>query len=164
MATSRPGGGHSPSINHNKGPWHDPNNYYPSIVRLIVESTTFVWDLLISLDGADLIKSFDVGGESAVHAQHLVVDDGSDGKKVEDLAAVAPGVCISVFVLTFVVEAVDLRDLPRFVVAPEKSYLVRPSGFEEQQSGKGFQTVVTSVNKVSHKYVVGVWDLATASK
>ncbi len=44
-------------------------------------------------------------------AENFSVDDGSKDKKVKDLAAAFPDRCVTVLLLTFLVEAVDLSDL-----------------------------------------------------
>ena len=66
-------------------------------------------DLLVPLDQADLVEGADVGGEAAVHAEDLAVDQRGHGQHVEHLAAVAPHVAVPVLVLTLVVEPVNLH-------------------------------------------------------
>ena len=53
---------------------------------------------------------------------HLVINERCHGEQVKDAAAVAPGVAVPVFVLTLVIEAVHLRDLPRLVVPSQQGY------------------------------------------
>ena len=55
-------------------------------------------------------------------AEDLVVDDGRQGEVVEDIGAVFPDVEAPVLPETFIVKTVDLRYLPRLVVAPQKSH------------------------------------------
>ena len=66
-------------------------------------------DLLVPLDQADLVEGADVGGEAAVHAEDLAVDQRGHGQHVEHLAAVAPHVAVPVLVLTLIVEPVNLH-------------------------------------------------------
>ena len=66
-------------------------------------------DLLVPLDQADLVEGADVGGEAAVHAEDLAVDQRGHGQHVEHLAAVAPNVAVPVLVLTLVIEPVNLH-------------------------------------------------------
>jgi hypothetical protein len=55
-----------------------------------------------------------------MHAKDFTVDDGGQGQEVEDLAARFPDGGVTVFLLTFFVESVDLGDLPGFVVAADE--------------------------------------------
>lgn len=63
------------------------------------------------LDGADLVDGLNRGGEAAVDAKYLVVDDGSQWQQVEYLCAHAPHVDAAVLAEALVVEAVHLRSL-----------------------------------------------------
>lgn len=63
-----------------------------------------------------------------MYTQYAAVDNRCQVQVVEDLAAALPDVGIAVLVLAFVVEAVHLCDLSRFVVASEESDAVWPSG------------------------------------
>ena len=71
-----------------------------------------------------LVKGVDGGREASVHAEDLVVDHRRQTEVVEDLGAVAPHVHRAVLPQTLVVEAVDLRDLPRLVVAADEGNAV----------------------------------------
>lgn len=62
-----------------------------------------------------------------MHAEHLSVNDCGQCKEVEDLAARLPDAGVSVFLLTFFVEAVHLSDLAGFVVSANKCDSVRVS-------------------------------------
>jgi hypothetical protein len=63
-----------------------------------------------------------------VHAEHGAVDDGGEDEEVEHLAAGLPDGGVAVFLLAFLVEAVDLGDLAGFVVAADQDYPVGVSG------------------------------------
>lgn len=62
-----------------------------------------------------------------MYAEHLSIDDGGEGKEIEDLAAGLPYRSVAVFGLTFLVETVDLGDLSRLVVSADESDAVRES-------------------------------------
>ena len=87
---------------------------------------------------------------------HLVINERCHGEQVKDAAAVAPGVAVPVFVLTLVIEAVHLRDLPQLVVPSQQGYPVWPPGLEYHEAGECLQAVVSPVHKVPHEDVVGV--------
>jgi hypothetical protein len=62
-----------------------------------------------------------------VHTKHLSVDDSSQCQKIKDLAAGFPYGGIAILLLTLLVEAVDLCDLPRLVVSSDEGDSVRIS-------------------------------------
>jgi hypothetical protein len=73
----------------------------------------------------------------------------SNRQQVEDLSAVLPSVGVTVFLLALIVKAVNLSDLPGFVVSSEESNLVRPSGLERQEIGECLQAVVATVDEIT---------------
>ena len=85
-------------------------------------------DLLRASDDADLVEGADFGAEAAVHAEDFAVDDGGQDEEVEDLAAGFPDGRVAVFLLTLLVEAVNLGDLAGFVVAAHEGDAVGESG------------------------------------
>mmetsp|Transcript_31083 Transcript_31083/g.91139 ORF Transcript_31083/g.91139 Transcript_31083/m.91139 type:complete len:336 (-) Transcript_31083:76-1083(-) len=84
-----------------------------------------VRDLLLPVDDADLVEGVDGGGEAAVHAEDLVLDQRRERQVVEDLCAVPPDVDRAVLAQALVIKAVHLRDLPRLVVASDQGDAVR---------------------------------------
>lgn len=65
-------------------------------------------DLLVALDGADLVERLDLRRQPAVHAQHRVAHHRGDSEQVEHFAALVPRVGVAVLVDALVVEAVVL--------------------------------------------------------
>lgn len=51
-------------------------------------------------------------------AEDLIIDDGSQWEVIKDLCAIFPDIEASILPQALVVEAIDLCDLPRLVVAP----------------------------------------------
>ena len=68
-------------------------------------------NLLGAGDYANLIKCSDFGRETTVNTKYSTINDSSQGKEVEDLAARLPDRGVSVFLLTFLVKAVYLGNL-----------------------------------------------------
>jgi hypothetical protein len=68
-----------------------------------------------------------------VEAEDLIFDQGGERKEVEKVGEVLPHVRISVLSETLVIEAIDLSDLTRFVVATEDSDALRISDFESYE-------------------------------
>ena len=110
---------------------------------------------------ADLVQRVDGGGETTVHAEHLVVDDGRQTQIVEDLRAIPPHIDRSVLAQALVVKAIHLRNLAGLVVASDQGYSIGVSHFKSQQQQKSLNAVVASVHKITHEQVVGVGALAT---
>lgn len=73
-----------------------------------------------AVDDLDLIDGVDRGGEAAVDAKDLVVDDDAEGQVVKHVSEVVPDVCVAVLAAAFCVEAVGLGDAARFVVAADE--------------------------------------------
>jgi hypothetical protein len=84
-----------------------------------------------------------------VDAEDLAVDDSAEGEVVKDVAAVAPDVCAPVLALALVVEAVDLGDLPRLVVAADEGDAIRVADLEQEQEEKRLDRVEAPVDKVA---------------
>jgi hypothetical protein len=96
-----------------------------------------------------------------VHAEYLSVDDSGKGEIVKNFGAITPYGDGSVLPEALVVESVDLRDLSRLVVASYQHDAIRISDFEGEEEEKRFNTVESSVDKVSQEEVIGFRDIAT---
>ena len=86
----------------------------------------------------------------------MVFDEGSEGEVVEKVGEESPHVCVAVLPEALVVEAVHLRDLPRFMVSAEDCYSIAISELEGYEEGDGLDGVVASVDVISHEEVVCV--------
>lgn len=75
--------------------------------------------LLNSVHASDVVQGINAGRQSTVKTEDLVVDEGREREEVEDVGKVFPDIRVSVFSQALVVEAVDLRDLPRLVVSSQ---------------------------------------------
>ena len=56
-----------------------------------------------------------------MYAQDFAVNYGSNAKVVENARTVLPWVSIAIFSHSFVIEAINSRDLSRFMIAPQQS-------------------------------------------
>ena len=74
----------------------------PSLVQCELRLLTFVRYLLVAVDEPDVVERHDVRGESPVHAEDLLVDEGGHGQEVEHAAAVPPRVSVAVLCLALV--------------------------------------------------------------
>lgn len=87
---------------------------------------------------ADVVKGVNARTEAAMETEDLSVDQGSEGQVIEKVGEIFPDIGVAVFSQTFVVEAVDLSDLTRFVVTSENGNAVRVSDFECNEEGNCF--------------------------
>ena len=87
---------------------------------------------------------------------HLVFDEGGERKVIKEVGEVSPNVGVAVFSQALVIEAVHLRDLPRFVVAAEDCYAVAVAQLHGDKEGDSLDGVVPAVDVVTHEEVVGV--------
>ena len=73
-----------------------------------------------------------------MEAEDLVVDEGGEGKVVEEISEILPHVCVAVFSQTLIVEAVNLGDLARLVVASQDGDARWVADLERHQQCDGF--------------------------
>lgn len=121
---------------------------------------SIVRDLLFSIDGSDLIERVDGGTESTVDAKDLLLNEGAQTEIVEDFGAVSPDIDGAILAQTFVIKAIDLSDLSRFVVSANQGDSVRIADLECQKQQKGLDAVESSINKIAHEEIVGVGHIA----
>ena len=123
-----------------------------------------VGNLLLPVDGPDLVQGLDTGAEAAVDTEDLAVNDGREGEIVEDLRAISPDCDTAVLPQTLVVEAVDLSDLSALVVPSDQVNTVRVANLQSQQQQEGLHTVEPAVHEISHEEIVCVGNIATNLK
>ncbi len=93
---------------------------------------------------ANLIQGPNLRTQSTMHAQYFPINDRSQSEEVEDLATRLPHRGVTVFLLAFFVEAVDLGDLSGLVVAADESYFIRVSGRRQYHIGTQVGEIRTS--------------------
>lgn len=91
---------------------------------------SFVRNFLNSVESPNVVEGIDAGRKTAVEAKDLVVDEGREGEVVEKVGEVLPDVGVAIFAKALVVEAVDLGDLARLVVAAKDGDPLRISDLE----------------------------------
>ena len=83
-----------------------------------------MWYFLRSCNDSDLIQRSYLWAETSVDAEDFAVDNSAEDEEIEDLTAGFPNRGIAIFLLTLLVETVDLGYLTGFVVTPNESYTV----------------------------------------
>ena len=125
-----------------------------------VTHRAIVGNLLLPVDGSDLVEGLDAGTEAAVNTEDLAVYDGWEGEIVEYLCAVSPDRDTPVLPETLVIEPVHLGDLSALVVSSDQINPVRVANLQGQQQQEGFHTVESAVHEISHEEIVRVGNIA----
>ena len=94
--------------------------------------------------------------QPAVKAEDRVVDRRRQRQEVKEVGEVLPDVGVAVLAQALVVEAVDLGDLRRLVVASQDRHAVPVPHFQRDEQRRGLDRVVAAVDVVAHEEVVGV--------
>ena len=89
-----------------------------------VAESAFMRNLLGTSDDTNLINSTNLRAQTTMNAKNFAINNGGEDKEIENLAARLPDRRIAVFLLALFVEAIDLSDLARLVVASYKSDLI----------------------------------------
>ena len=94
-----------------------------------------------------------------MHAHYPVFDKGSDWQVVEKICKLLPNVGGAVFLNTFIIKSVDLRDTARLVISPDQEDTVLVPDLVKDEQGDDFNRVEASVNIVTKEEVVCLWEL-----
>jgi len=93
--------------------------------------------LLYPVQRPNIVERVNAGRQATVQAEYLVLDEGCEGKEVEEIGKVFPDVGVAVLAQALVVEAVDLGNLAGFVIAAEDGDALRVADFESDEEGDG---------------------------
>ena len=77
-----------------------------------VTESSLMGDFLIAIYGSDLVQRSHIRRQASVDAQDLFVNQCSKAETIKALYTMSPHGCIPVFAKAFIVEAVDLCNLP----------------------------------------------------
>jgi len=129
-----------------------------SVVRIRPEQIahgTLVWHLL-SRQLTNLIEQIDGRREAAMHAEDLRLDERGQRHVVEEIGEYFPNVGVAILAQALVVEAVDLRDLPRLVVAAQQVDALAVAHLERDEQRDSLHRVVATIHIIAHEEVVRV--------
>ena len=90
-----------------------------------IAESAFMRDLLGTGNDTDLINGANLRAQTTMNAENFTINNGGEDKEIENLAARLPDRRITVLLLAFLVETVDLSDLARLVVTTDEGNFVR---------------------------------------
>jgi hypothetical protein len=76
-----------------------------------------------------------IADESLTGITYLVINEGGERKEVEQVCEESPDIGVAVFSETFVVKAINLRDLSRLVVSAKNGYPIAIAQLQSHQQG-----------------------------
>jgi hypothetical protein len=91
-------------------------------------------------------------------------NNSSHGQEVKSIRKMLPNIGIPIFAKTFVIESIDLSDLPTLMVSPQYGDATLVSDFECHQESDCFQTVVPSIHIITHEEIIGFRTFSTNTK
>ena len=121
-----------------------------------VAERPLVRNLLQPIHRPHLVQAVDAWAEAAVESEHLVVNEGGDGKVVKYFGQAFPHPRVSKFPLALVVEAVSLSGLSALMVSPQQGQSGRIAHLQAEQEQKCLNAKVAPVHVVAHEQEVGV--------
>ena len=90
-----------------------------------------------------------------MHAENLVIDQGSDGHAVEHVLELLPD-SDAVAALALIVESVNTVDLSALVVTSEQEEVLLEFDFVGQEQNDGLKGLLATVDVITQEEVVGI--------
>lgn len=107
-------------------------------------------------DTTDLFHGVEIGAETAVHSEDLLIDNGGNRETVEAVGESLPELDV-VSSLALVVEAVDTVDRGALVVTAKNEEIFWVFDLVCEEETDGFERLLASVYIVAEEEVVGLW-------
>lgn len=83
-----------------------------------------------SFERPNVVQSFNTRRQTSVQAEKLIFHNGCERKVVKKFSEAFPDVGVAIFSTAFIVEAINLSDLPGFMISSEDGDSVFISDFE----------------------------------
>lgn len=109
-----------------------------------------------SHDTADLLHGVQVGTQTAVHGEDLLVNDGCDGQAVEAVRKCLPQLDV-VPALALIVETVDAVNRGALVVATQNEEVLGVLDLVGQEKADRLERLLATVDVVTEEQVVRLW-------
>lgn len=91
---------------------------------------------------------------------YLLLDQRSQWQVIKQICESLPDVGVAILAQALIIEAIDLCDLARLVVATENGDTILVADLECHQQGHSLDRVVATVHIVAHEQIVGVRRIA----
>ena len=111
----------------------------------------------------DLVQVLELGTQTTVHAEDLLVDQRSHGQAIKDVAKDTPE-SDGVASLALIVEAVDAIDLGTLVIASQQKEVLRVLDLVAEKQADRFDGLFSPVNVVTKEQIVGLRGEASVLK
>lgn len=111
-------------------------------------------------DTSDLFHRVEIGTQTAVHGEDLLVDDGGDGQAVEAVGEGLPQLDV-VSSLALIVETVDAVDRGALVVAAQDEEVLGVLDLVGEEQADGLERLLATIDVVTEEEVVGLGREAT---
>mmetsp|Transcript_8049 Transcript_8049/g.11946 ORF Transcript_8049/g.11946 Transcript_8049/m.11946 type:complete len:247 (+) Transcript_8049:462-1202(+) len=143
--------------------------YSPSkaIVRIGPHQIThwpLVGNFLHTIQFPRVVKGVNRGTKTAVKAEYLIRNDSCHWKIVKCVRKVLPYVGVTIFSKTFIIKSIYLSNLPALMISSQNCNTMSVSHLQGHQQSHSLQTVITTIDVISHKQIVGLRDRATDPK
>jgi len=96
-----------------------------------------------------------------MYTKDFFLNSGSKRQVVKDFGAVTPHIYGPVFSQALVVKSVHLRYLSALVISANQRDTIRISHLQSKQQEEGFHAIVSTIDEIAHKEIVGFRTLAT---
>jgi hypothetical protein len=106
-------------------------------------------------DATNLLHRVQIGAETSVHGEDLLVNDGGNGQAVEAVGKCLPKLDV-VTPLALIVEAVDAVDGGALVVATQNEEVLRVLDLVGKEQADGLERLLATVDVVAQEKVVGL--------
>ena len=106
-------------------------------------------------DATDLLHGVQIGAETAVHGENLLVNNGGNRKAVEAVGKGLPEFNV-VATLALVVEAIDTVDGGAFVVTAQDEEVFRILDLVCEQEANGLERLLATVDIIAEEEVVSL--------
>jgi hypothetical protein len=110
---------------------------------------------------ANLIKSLQIGGQTAMDAEYPIVDRGGEREEVKHLVHDLPHSGITVCCLALCEKSIELVDASALVVSAQHCDTVGPTELVGQEQGHCLDRVGSTINEITKEEILGLGDGAT---
>jgi hypothetical protein len=102
-----------------------------------------------------LLQRAQLGAETSVHAEDLLINDSSDGQTVKAVGEGLPKLDV-VAALALIIEAIDTVDGGAFVVSSQEEEVLGVLDLVGEEKTDSFEALLSAVHVISEEKVVGI--------